>query len=140
MRKFYKYILSLVSLLPSFINSGCGASNEYTIYDEITDAFYKQKFVDKGIEDDSHFCGYYQPRKIEKNSFLMMAHYGELDGYHVSRFMINGFENEGFYSAKGSVEEEVIDDRNDFCAYGQNLDFDDLYPIFYKNLKNVTYL
>lgn len=136
-----KYIIKIsifisVLFLTSFFTScNNGASNKDNIYKEITDAFYKQKFVDKNISDDSAFSNYYRPRKIEKESFLMNTYYGKLNEYHVSNFIINGFYSEGYYSINqtSSVDGEILNDEKDFASYGINVDYDELYPIFYKD-------
>ena len=58
---------------------------------QITNAFYQQSFAEKGIDDDSSFCGFYEPRLININSFLPLYNYGMYNSTYVITFAINGF-------------------------------------------------
>ena len=80
------------------------------ILNGITDAFYQQSFVEKGITDDSSFCGYYEPRLINRNSFMPLYNYGIYDSTYVVTFSINGFYGNptSFHSV------EVVDGKLSF--------------------------
>ena len=90
-----KIRLLLVSIFMTLGVVSC--SNDKTFSEkklkEITNAFYQQSFVDKGITDDSSFCGTYEPRNITIDSFLPLYNYGVYgDGkVFVLTFAINGF-------------------------------------------------
>ena len=88
--------------LTGFLICGCSKSDieEQTIdsfkidnkmLDEITNTFYQQSFVEKGVTDDSSFCGYYEPRLINQHSFMPLYNYGIYGSTYVITFAINGF-------------------------------------------------
>ena len=61
-------------------------------YREFATAFYEQSFRDVGVDDDSSFCGYYEPRGIGLSSFAAYMDFGSFEGdTYIVSFMINGF-------------------------------------------------
>ena len=105
------------------------------ILNEITNAFYQQSFVEKGVTDDSSFCGHYEPRLINLNSFMPLYNYGIYPSYYVLTFAINGF-----YGLQTSFHAVEINDGKlsfpflELYSYGM-MASNYLIPQVYKNGK-----
>ena len=72
------------------------SAKEQKTYSKITKAFYEQVFKQKGVLDDSSFCGQYEPRKITIDSIKPFYDFGTYKGAYVVTFIINGFYNRDY--------------------------------------------
>ena len=112
-----KIRLLLVSIFMTLGVVSC--SNDRTFSEkklkEITNAFYQQSFIDKGITDDSSFCGNYEPRNITLDSFLPLYNYGV---YENGKVFVLTFAINGFYARTRELSRFKVD--------GKDLSFPDL--------------